>query len=303
MQQEKRTRCTMAFSDMNQPNRSLARTAWSALEPYHALIYFAPEGRAAYAAAGLKGFWMGYFASRAAPMGAVSAHVVTATFFNFHPQMVARAIPDAWRFSTPERVLQARYQIADAALRRLLGEQITSAEVEEAAELAKQAALACPVAGRALFAAYCDVPWPTEPHLVLWHAATLLREFRGDGHVAALLAEGFDGCEAHVTLVGTGAVPRETIQPHRGWSNDEWEAAQQRLQQRGLLDEHARLTSAGQALRQAIEDRTDLLARPPWEHVGEAKSARLISLARELSTAIVQQGGIPMPNPMGAPQP
>lgn len=287
----------------NSLEKDVARAAWSALEPYHALIYFAPESREAYASAGLKGFWMGYFASRAAPLGAVSARVVTATFFNFHPQMVARAIPDAWRFSSPERVLQARFQVADTALRRLLGEQIASAEVEEAAELAKQAALACPIAGRALFAAYCDVPWPHEPHLVLWHAATLLREFRGDGHVAALLAEGFDGCEAHVTLVGTGTIPRETIQPHRGWDDAEWADAQQRLQQCGLLDENARLTATGQALRQAIEDRTDLLALPPWNHLGAEKCARLMDLAREFSTQIVQQGGIPMPNPMGAPQP
>lgn len=293
----------MTFSRTNQPDLSLARTAWRALEPYHAMIYFAPEGREVYASAGLKGFWMGYFASRAAALGAVSASVVTATFFNFHPGMVARSIPDAWRFSSPERVLKARLQVADMALRRLLGEQVTSSEVEEAAELARQATLVCSVAGRTLFAAYRDLPWPEEPHLILWHAATLLREFRGDGHIAALLAEGLDGCESHVSLVGTGNVARETIQPHRGWSDEEWEAAQHRLQQRGLLDEKARLTSAGEAVRQTVEDRTDLLALSPWEDLGEEKYARLISLARMLSTSIVQQGGIPMPNPMAAPQP
>lgn len=206
------------FSQINQPDLSSARTAWRVLEPYHAMIYFAPEAREAYAAAGLKGYWMGYFASRAAPLGAVPASVVTATFFNFHPRMVARAIPDAWRFSSPERVLEARLHAADAALRRLLGAQIASADVAEAAELAREAATSCSIAGRPLFAAYYDLPWPIEPHLVLWHAATLLREFRGDGHVVALLAEGLDGCEAHVTQVGTGNVPREVLQPNRSWS-------------------------------------------------------------------------------------
>jgi hypothetical protein len=291
------------FSQINHLELSSARTAWRVLEPYHAMIYFAPEAREAYAAAGLKGFWMGYFASRAAPLGAVPASVVTATFFNFHPSMVARAIPDAWHFSSPERVLQARFQAADVALRRLLGAQVDSDEVAEAAELAREAAIGCPVAGRPLFAAYHEVPWPTEPHLVLWHAATLLREFRGDGHVVALLAEGLDGCEAHVTQVGTGNVPREALQPHRGWSDEEWEAASQRLQQRGLLDETRLLTPTGVALRQAVEDRTDLLALPPWQRLGKERYARLVSLARPLSSKIVDEGGIPMPNPMGVPRP
>ena len=291
------------FSDINQLERSSARTAWRVLEPYHAMIYFAPEAREAYTAAGLKGSWMGYFASRAAPLGAVSASVVAAMFYNFHPRMVARAIPDAWRFSNPQSVLQARLQSADAALRRLLGAQIASDEIAESAALAKEAVGGCQIAGRPLFAAYYDLPWPTEPHLILWHAATLLREFRGDGHVVSLLAEGLDGCEAHLTLTGTGNVPREALQPHRGWSDEEWEAASQRLQHRGLLQENGLLTPAGSALRQAVEDRTDLLALPPWQHLGKERSTRLISLMLPISRSIVDQGGIPMPNPMGVPRP
>jgi hypothetical protein len=273
--------------------------AWKTLEPYHAMIYFAPEAREAYAAAGLKGYWMGYFASRAAAMGPVPAEVVIATFFNFHPTMVTRAIPDAWRFSTPERVLAARVSSADAALRRLLGEQVDSAEVAEAAKLARQAVEACNVSGRALFAGHAALPWPDAAHLVLWHAATLLREYRGDGHVVALLAEGLDGCQAHITLAATGAAPREAIQPHRGWSDEEWAAAQARLVLRGWLDEQGALTEAGRAVRQRVEDRTDELALPPWEYLGPASFGRLISLARPLSQRIVEQGGIPIPNPMG----
>lgn len=293
----------MTVSHTDQPDLSLARRAWRAFEPYHAMIYFAPEGREVYAAAGLKGIWMGYFASRAAAMGAVSAPMVTATFYNFHPRMVERAIPDAWRFSSPERVLQARLQVADLTLRRLLEEQTTSAEVAEAAELARQATTACSVVGRPLFAGHNALPWPSESHLALWHAATLLREFRGDGHIAALLTAGLDGCEAHITLVGTERISRETIQPYRGWNDEEWEAAQQRLQQRGLLDEHARPTEAGKALRQDIEDRTDLLALAPWQYLGEEKYARLLELVSALSTRIVEQGGMPIPNPTAAPKP
>lgn len=281
------------------PHIHISRVAWKTLEPYHAMIYFAPEAREAYAAAGLKGYWMGYFASRAAAMGPVPTEVVIATFFNFHPKMVARAIPDAWRFSTPERVLAARMSSADAALRRLLGEQITSPELLEAADLARQATEACDVSGRALFAGHAALPWPTEPHLVLWHAATLLREYRGDGHVAALLAEGLDGCQAHITLAATGAAPREAIQPHRGWTDEEWAAAQARLVQRGWLDEQGALTEAGRAARQQVEDRTDELALPPWEHLGAERFGWLIRLVRPLSQRIMEQGGVPVPNPLG----
>ncbi|HET8913250.1 MAG TPA: hypothetical protein VFN23_17370 [Ktedonobacteraceae bacterium] len=276
-----------------------AREAWKTMEPYHGMLYFSPEARDAFKAAGLKGYWMGYFASRAAALGAASANLVTATFYNFHPRMVARAIPDAWKFASPERVLVARYQAADAVLRRLLGDLIVSPEMSEAASLAREATLGCDIAGRPLFAAHAALDWPTEPHLVLWHAATLLREFRGDGHIVALLSEGLDGCEAHITLAGTGITSRQSIQPARGWTDEEWEISETRLRERGLLDEAGKLTEKGRALRQAVEDKTDRLALPPWRHLGEERYRRLLQLVYPLSAKIVAEGGVPQPNPMG----
>lgn len=163
-----------------------ARRLWTVFEPYHAMVYFAPEARTAYADAGLKGFWMGYFASRGAAFGPVPAPVITAAFYNFAPRMVERAIPDAWRFSSSDRVVQARLDGGDRALKRLLGDAVNSSNVRRAAELARRAIDGCDVAGRPHFAAHQSLPWPEPAHLVLWHAATLLREHRGDGHVAAL---------------------------------------------------------------------------------------------------------------------
>ena len=281
----------------------VARRLWTVLEPYHAMIYFAPEAREAYGAAGLKGFWMGYVASRAAPLGAASAQLVAATFFNFHERMVARAIPDAWRLAPPERVLEARLDAADRALRRLLGDDVVTSDVVAAAGLARQVAERCDLAGRPLHAANRALAWPSEPHLALWHAATLLREFRGDGHVAALTAAGLDGCEAHVTLAAGGSVPREALQPNRGWTDEEWSAAEARLARRGWLDDAGALTETGRAGRAAIENQTDLLAMPPWRSLGEGASTRLCELARPLSVRIVEQGGIPIPNAMGVPAP
>lgn len=132
-----------------------ARSLWWALEPYHAVVYFAPDAKSTYEAIGLKGFWMGYFASRAAPLGAVPAEVVTAAFYNFHPDMVARAIPDAWQLATPAEITAARMDHADRTLRRLLGDDIiASSALAEAAQLAQRAALAAEPHGRPLFAAY-----------------------------------------------------------------------------------------------------------------------------------------------------
>ncbi|HEX2911166.1 MAG TPA: hypothetical protein VH186_10190 [Chloroflexia bacterium] len=217
--------------------------------------------------------------------------------------MVARAIPDAWHFSQPHLVLRARTEAADAVLQRLLGEMVDSEELREAASLAREAVNACHPAGRALFASYLALPWPEKPHMVLWHAATLLREYRGDGHVAALLTAGIDGCEAHVVMAASGKVGRETIQPHRGWTDQEWEAARQRLQQRGWLDSDGALNAEGHAAREAIEDQTNRLALAPWQHLGFERTNRLLKLVRPLSGRIIEQGGIPVPNPMGVPWP
>jgi hypothetical protein len=261
---------------------------WWATEPCHAVVYFARETSEAYTAIGLKGFWMGYFASRAAPMGPVPPAVVQATFYNFAPGMVGRAIPDAWARATPERIVTARLDAIDRALRRLIGDL----DVREAAALARAATDGCDPAGRPLFGAYASMEWPDEPRLVLWHACTLLREFRGDGHVAALLTEGFDGCEAHVSLALTGAVPADILRSNRGWSEDEWEAARARVEARDW-----------RTARTRVEARTDELAIAPWQALGDDACDRLLARMQPIVTRLVEQEAVAFPNPMGLPAP
>jgi hypothetical protein len=272
---------------------------WRLLEPYHALIYFVPEARERYDAAGLRGGWMGYFASRSAAMGPVPAGVVVATFYNFHPRMVERAIPDAWRFSTPARILEARFGAADAALRRLLGGFFVDDAVGDAAALARRAAEACDAAGRPLFAAHASLEWPEDPHLSLWHAATLLREHRGDGHVAALVGEGIDGCAAHVLLVATGASTADVQKQYRGWSDEEWAEAVERLRARGLVHEEGSFTAAGRALRDRIEQKTDELASAPYASLGADEAARLEAALEKIVEVLARSASVPFPNPMG----
>jgi hypothetical protein len=226
-----------------------------------------------------------------------------ATFYNFHPRMVRRAIPDAWGFAPPERVLAARFEGADAALRRLLGGWVGGAEAAEASALARQAMEDQDPSGRPLFAAHAALPWPEEPHLALWHAATLYREFRGDGHVACLTAEGIGGVEAHVLAAAAGQLPGSFLREYRGWSEEEWAAAVERLRRRGWVEGDGSLTEAGRSARDARERRTDDLAMAPWRQLGEEGCGRLLKLLEEPVRLVVEGDGVPFPNPVGLPAP
>jgi hypothetical protein len=270
----------------------VARKMWRTLEPYHGAIYFAPEGAEAYAALGITDRMMGYFGSRSAPMGAVPAEVVIATFYNFNPQLVKQAIPKVWSIVTPTQILAARLDVADKFLRRTIGETDTA----EAAGLAREAAEVCRPEGRPLFAGHASLPWPDEPHLVLWHAITLLREFRGDGHLIALAEAGLDGCEALVTHAAAGDVPDAVLRSSRSWPTDDWEAAVDRLRTRGLVDASGSFTPEGHELRQRIEDTTDRLALAPWQELGEERCTQLRALVRPFSRAIVESGELTFGN-------
>jgi hypothetical protein len=272
----------------------LAARVHRALEPLHALVYFAPETEQRLTDVGLRPGRMCYFAGRSAAMGAVGPGVVAATFYNFNPALVARHLPRAWTLADPPRVLAARLAAADAALRRLLAETVDTDEVEEAAALAREATLGGRVEGRALYAAHAGLEWPQSPHLVLWHAATLLREHRGDGHVAALTRAGLSGLEALVTHTATGrGFTEKMARSSRGWSDEEWSDAAGRLRRQGLLDAQGSLTEAGHALREQVESDTDRMATEPWDRLGESRTRRLVDLARSLSRVVTGNGAFP----------
>jgi len=277
-----------------------ARRRWTRFEPLHAVVYFAPEIPEADRELGLKGFWMSYFAGRAAPMGPVGPEVVTAAFYNFAPPMVARALPDAWSFAGPDAVLATRLDAVDRVLRRLLGEAVDGADLRELAELAGTAAARCPIEGRPLAAAWSSVATPALPHQQLWLALTVLREHRGDGHVAALTEAGLDGLEVHVLLAAVGSVTRESQLRARGWTEEQWDEAAARLADRDLVVD-GRLTDAGRALHERIEHTTDRLAAAPWASLGPGATARFDELIAPLAERVADAGVLTYPNPMGLP--
>jgi hypothetical protein len=280
-----------------------ARRLWALGEPFHALIYFADESRAAGETAGLTGFWQTYFAFRAAPLGPVGPEVVTAAFYNFAPSFVARRVPDVWAAVSPASALDARRAAVDAAVRRALGEDWPdSAEAAEAADLARAAAAAVDLAGRPLAAANSAVPVPDRPHLALWQSLTTLREHRGEGHNAALLQREVDGVGAHVLAAAAGRSSREWLMRARGWDTAAWDAAAERLTERGWLDGNE-LSADGLAMVAAIEADSDRLALGPWRAIGDAGCDRLAQLLTPVRRAVVAAGDWPAGNPIGAPEP
>ncbi|MCE7000629.1 hypothetical protein LZG04_38310 [Saccharothrix sp. S26] len=268
------------------------RDLWVRFETYHDVTYFTPESRAVTDVLGCKGGWMGYFGQRAAPLGAASPEVVTAAFFSFHPRMVARALPDAWDVASPARFLEARLEGVDRALRRML----EGVDVAEAAELAGRAARAAPVAGRVLGAANRALPVPDEPHLALWQACTTLRESRGDGHVAALVAADLGPCETLVLFSADNGLDPAYLRTARGWSEDEWREAEAALAGRGLFD--GDLTPAGRALREDVERRTDEAATRPWDVLGPAGTARFVELMTPIALRLGRLNEAMRTNPM-----
>jgi hypothetical protein len=272
--------------------RIVAR-AHRAVEPLHSHVYFAPEHDERLGAVGLRPGRMCYFAGRAAPMGPVGPGVVAATFYNFSPSVVARHIPRAWTLATPEQIVAARFDAARASLTRLLGDAAGSPEVAELAGLLREACSVLTPEARPLYAGHADLPWPDEPLLQMWHGATLLREYRGDGHLAALLRAGLSPLEALVSFTVTGRGLSETVvKVSRGWSDEEWDATVASLTERGWLAD-GQLTAEGAGLRGRLEAETDEMSAAPWAHLGAERAARVVELAKGLSARLVSAGAYP----------
>lgn len=279
---------------------SQVRRLWHLLEPLHAVLYYAPEVFEEAAALGYdtKERWPSYFPLRAAPLGPVGAERVASAFYSFSPRMAAEHIDSAWAVAEPGAVLAARLRGIDRAYRAIFGDRVDSPELAEAAALARSAAEAANTAGRPLAAANAEAQWPEAPHLQLWHAATILREHRGDGHTAALLVAGLDPVESLVSFAAIGAASVERFQS-RGWSAGEWEAARERLTARGLVHGNGEATDAGRDLRHRVEHHTDQLAAAPWQLLGAARADRLADLLGDFWVAVLSTGLLPSETTLG----
>jgi hypothetical protein len=274
----------------------LARRFLDRFEPIHGVTYFAPEVREALDGLGYKGYWMGYFAARSAPLGEVPPEVVTAIFYNFAPSRVAKALPAAWTIAGPDEALRVRSETAVAVLKRY---GLTADEnVTTAASLLRKAAETAPLCGRPLFAANRALPWPDEPLAALWHACTLLREQRGDTHSAVLSAAGVTGRECNVLHSAAGAIPREYIARTRDYDDEEWQSHEQTLAARGLLDDSGALTAAGQDLKDHIEATTDERSLAVLDALSDDEVETLFRALTPITRVVVEAGDVPAMTPM-----
>ncbi len=278
-----------------------ARELWQRVESMHAVTYFAAESTDGAAALGVRGFWRTYFGYRAAPLGACSAATVTAAFFGFSPAMVSRGVPSIWEVASPTELIEARHTTAAAALRRIaLPEIDTLTRDDRAVGVLGDAVGAAIGGGRPLFLANRDLPAPSDPVAALWQLSTTLREHRGDGHVAAWTAQGFAPIDVAVLFVATGGTSRAALQPNRGWTDDEWDEAGERLAQRQLLRDGTP-TPAGRDVVAHVEATTDTLAAAPFDTLSDGERQRLLDALTPAATTIAASAAIPAVNPMGLP--
>lgn len=277
-----------------------ARRLWQQGEPVHALVYYAPAVFEEFSALGYntETRWPTYFPLRSAPLNAPGPMRVASAFYSFSPQMVADHITPAWTIASSGEVLDARLRGVDRLFRDLMGDQIGTEDFAEATRLLRRVAEAADTAGRPLAAANADLPWPDEAHLVLWQAITIIREHRGDGHVAALLTHGLDPCESLVSFAAIGAAPVETF-GSRQWTPDQWAAAADRLRARGWIDADGKATDRGVEGRDQVERLTDRLAAAPWRTLTETEIDRLAELNGPILTAALLSGLLPGTNTLG----
>ena len=281
-----------------------ARDLWIGFETIHVVTYFHPLCLEALATAGAKGFWMGYFAGRLAPMGAVGPDVATAVCFGFSPTRTARALPDAWTHVDPVDVCAIRATAAATALRTLVpGIDGSATEMIEPLE-ALTAGLA--PGGRALAAANMGVPRPANAVERLWQSCTTLREHRGDTHVAIWVARGFDGVQANVLACAASGRDPEDLRASRDWSTEAWAAAADQLVGQGLVTMAAggavRATPDGRALQVAVEQRTDELAAASYASLPTGELDQVSTSLRAIATQVAASGALRYPNPIGLPR-
>ncbi|WP_434595307.1 SCO6745 family protein [Streptomyces sp. A5-4] len=280
---------------MTPPTGSAARQCHNVLNILHSTVYFSPDLHKDLADRGIGDPMGAYLVGRAAALGKVGPGLVTAAFYSFHHDMIASHLPAVWERVSPEEATAARLRAADATLRRVLGEEaLTARPMRDAARLALGALEACGRPGRPLYAALADQPVPDAPHLALWHAATLLREHRGDSHIAALSAADLDGIEALVSHCASDeGMPREAVMTKRGWTPLDWSAAEHRLRERGLMDAEGALTGQGRRLRLELEADTDRRDSAPYDHLGAAGVAELTALLGDFVRAAGRAGAFP----------
>ena len=265
----------------------MARRMYELVEPIGLLPYSADEPNEAMFALGFTNYWDTYFAGRAAPLGLVPAEVVDALFYNFAPGEVARHIPKVWRTTTPAAAIAARQTGCANALRRILGDRVDSPDFARATDLLIKAATSAALEGRPMYAALRAVPVPDDVVVRMFHAASLLREHRGDGHIVALMSEGVGGLEAHALLALSMDMPAEKFGRIHHLPASQLAAVTDGMRRRGLIGDDGWLTAEGRAVKERVEALTDDLAAEPYEALDPRELDELMAALEPIAARLI----------------
>jgi len=259
-----------------------------AINLVHRLVYFVPEAAEEYGALGVKGGG-GYFGSRSAPMGAVPDEVIIATFYNFSPRAITASMPGVWEAASPEALQAARFKVVGRAMERV-GVDLSAEQIAEARSLIDPVVASLELAGKPLAAANAGVALPEDPLVALWQQLTVVREWRGDVHIALLVTNELGPCECLVLQVATGRFPMRIAQATRRWDETEWAAAVESLGKRGWMNADGTMTPDGVVARDALEADTDRLCAPIWSPIGNSGAARFAELIMPIHNAVDAAG-------------
>ncbi|MBV8160772.1 MAG: MarR family transcriptional regulator [Acidimicrobiia bacterium] len=266
---------------------SMARRMFELVEPIGVIPYSADEPNEAMFALGFTNYWDTYFAGRAAPLGRVPAEVVDALFYNFAPGEVARHIPKVWDTTTPEAAIAARQMGCAKALRRILADHVDSPAFARVVDLLLRAATSAPFEGRPMYAALRAIPIPDDMVARLFHAASMLREHRGDGHIAALMIEGVGGLEAHVLYALDMGMPAEKFGRIHHLPPAQLAVVVDGIRDRNLIGDDGWLSETGRAIRQRVEALTDAAAEKPYESLEPEELDELVTTLEPLATLLL----------------
>lgn len=286
--------------DPNLPARKLA----AALEPFAAHVYFAPECHEAYQALGF-GPSPGqagsvqlpdgpaYFCSRGSCLGQAPGELIAAAFGVFNPAAVIPSVQYGWTKTDASTIAAARTEGAVAQLERILGAEPEG--IKRAGELLRKGGERLRPEGRSLYAGLLSQPMPDGALGEAWRLADLLREFRGDAHIAAWTSAGFDATEIGLLTELYWGLPMRTYIRTRAWTDEDLDRAESRLQERGLLEE-GKLSTAGLQAREEVELATDRQCQAILDALGEDLD-ELIGLLEPWDEAIRLAGGYPSSGP------
>jgi len=270
----------------------LTRRLAKAAEPLHSCAYYADEVKR-FTEFGFSGWWHAYFAYRAAPMGAVSAQEVTVAFYNFAPRMVEKAVPSCWEVMSPRNVRQQQIQIMEEALHRIFKDDVPDRRAGYAAEALRETLTGLETSGRPLYEAWGTESWPESVLLSLWHAATLLREYRFDGHNDALRQADISGLGCHLMMAADGRGTPTVIQTIRGWTPKEWQLEAEKLRSCGWINAEGLHTELGRSVRRDIELATDHNAELVVANLGDQRSEKVLGALEGMAGFLIKTGTVP----------